>query len=89
MYVIPKLTNISCMKNSFENFTLNFYILVTKQAPHLQETTGVVLLDDLHAVLHQPSGLTQLHCAVGDLIPDHLGIKTEGVSRVEDGFSVL
>lgn len=46
---------------------------------HLQETAGVVLLDDLHAVLHQPSGLTQLHCAVGDLIPDHLGTETDKI----------
>lgn len=42
-------------------------------ASYLQEAAGVVLLDDLHAVLHQPRGLTQLHRAVGDLIPHHLG----------------
>lgn len=41
-------------------------------ASYLQETTGVVLLDDLQAVLHQPRGLTQLHRTVGDLIPNHL-----------------
>lgn len=49
----------------------------TKQVSDLQETTGVILLDDLQAVLHQPCGLTQLHRTVGDLIPNHLG-NTEG-----------
>lgn len=46
-------------------------------ASHLQKSAGVVLLDDLQAVLHQPRGLTQLHRTVRDLIPDDLeGKKT-------------
>lgn len=51
------------------------------EVTHLQETAGVVLFDHLHTVLHQPRGLTQLHRAVGDLIPDHLGTKTKGCNN--------
>lgn len=48
-----------------------------ENALHLEESTGVVLLDDLQAVLHQARGLTQLHRTVGDLIPNHLEGKEE------------
>lgn len=41
-------------------------------AAHLQEARGVILLDHLQAVLHQACGLTQLQCAVIDLVPNHL-----------------
>ena len=41
--------------------------------PDLQEAAGVVLLDDLQTVLHQTRGLAELHRAVGDLVPHHLG----------------
>lgn len=40
--------------------------------PHLQEAGGVVLLDHLQTVLHQPGRLAQLQRAVVDLVPDHL-----------------
>ena len=39
---------------------------------NLQEAAGVVLLDDLQAVLHQARGLAQLHRAVRDLVSHHL-----------------
>lgn len=37
-----------------------------------QESAGVVLLDDLQAVLHHACGLSELHRAVGDLISHRL-----------------
>lgn len=39
---------------------------------YLEESTGIILFEDFQAVLHHPSGLTQLHGAVGDLITHHL-----------------
>lgn len=39
---------------------------------NLQEATGVVLLDDLKAILHQARGLAQLDCAVRNLVSHHL-----------------
>lgn len=47
----------------------------------LEETTGVVLLDDFQTVLHQACGLTQLHRTVGDLIPNNLEKKKKRSKR--------
>lgn len=69
------------LSNIYEGSKQRCKTFCKKEASHLQETTGVVLLDDLHTVLHQPCGLTELHCAVRDLIPDHLGTKTEGCTK--------
>lgn len=67
-----------CFKKSF----VQFYFIVSAVAckskkdvlwpSYLQETTGVIFLDDFQTVLHQACGLTQLYRTVGDLIPHHL-----------------
>lgn len=45
---------------------------LTQRRDYQEEAAGVVLFDHLQAVLHHPSGLPQLHGAVGDLITHHL-----------------
>lgn len=44
---------------------------------YLQKATGIILLYHLQAVLHETRGLAQFHCAVRDLISNHLGSMTE------------
>lgn len=48
-----------------------------KVVTDLQEATGVVLLNHLQAVLHEARGLAQFHCAMRDLVPDHLRLARE------------
>lgn len=43
---------------------------------YLQKATRVVFLDHLQAVLHETRGLAQFHCAVRDLVSNHLGSMT-------------
>lgn len=47
----------------------------------LQEATGIVLLDHFQAVLHEARGLAQFHCAMRDLVPNHLRVGREQKDR--------
>lgn len=44
---------------------------------YLQKATRIIFLYHLQAVLHETRGLAQFHCAVRDLISNHLGSMTE------------
>lgn len=41
---------------------------------YLQKATRIIFLNHLQAVLHETCGLAQFHCAVRDLISNHLGL---------------
>lgn len=41
---------------------------------YLQKATRIIFLNHLQAVLHETRGLAQFHCAVRDLISNHLGL---------------
>ena len=41
---------------------------------YLQKATRIIFLNNLQAVLHETRGLAQFHCAVRDLISNHLGL---------------
>lgn len=44
---------------------------------YLQKATRIIFLNDLQAVLHETCGLAQFHCAVRDLISNHLRLMRE------------
>lgn len=44
---------------------------------YLQKATGIIFLNHLQAVFHETRGLAQFHCAVRDLISNHLGMMKE------------
>lgn len=44
---------------------------------YLQKATRIIFLNHLQAVLHETRGLAQFHCAVRDLISNHLGLMTD------------
>lgn len=44
---------------------------------YLQKATRIIFLNHLQAVLHETRCLTQFHCAVRDLISNHLGVMRE------------
>lgn len=41
---------------------------------YLQKATRIIFLNHLQAVLHETRGLAQFHCAMRDLISNHLGL---------------
>lgn len=44
---------------------------------YLQKATRIIFLNHLQAVLHETCGLPQFHCAVRDLISNHLELMRE------------
>lgn len=58
---------------------------------YLEESTGIVLLENLQAVLHHASGLTELHGAVGDLVTHHLKKRCtdQNNKMLKVGFTII